>query len=94
MQIIPSDCVVAAFDTRRAVDSLFVKPIEEQWAQRMRKIVTTEQNMFIALGIKADLSNYPSNPVFLLDEPFEAAGLRFSEIRLNNYAWYAKYAPP
>ena len=59
----------------------------------MRKIVTTEQNMFIALGIKADLSNYPSNPVLLFDEPFEAAGLRFSEIRLNNYARYAEYAP-
>ena len=59
----------------------------------MRKIVTTEQNMFIALGIKADLSNRPTGPVLLLDEPLEAAGLRFTEIRLNNYAGYANHAP-
>jgi len=92
-KIIKSDFVLAAFDTRRAVDSLFAKPLEERWAKQMRKIVTTEQNMFIALGIKADLSNYPSGPVLLLDEPLEAAGLRFTEIRLNNYAGYANHAP-
>jgi len=92
-KIIKSDFVIAAFDTRRAVDSLFAKPLEERWAKQMRKIVTTEQNMFIALGIKADLSNYPSGPVLLLDEPLEAAGLRFTEIRLNNYAGYANHAP-
>ena len=92
-KIIKSDFVIAAFDTRRAVDSLFAKPLEERWAKQMRKIVTTEQNMFIALGIKADLSNYPPGPVLLLDEPLEAAGLRFTEIRLNNYAGYANHAP-
>ena len=92
-KIIKSDFVIAAFDTRRAVDSLFAKPLEERWAKQMRKIVTTEQNMFIALGIKADLSNRPTGPVLLLDEPLEAAGLRFTEIRLNNYAGYANHAP-
>lgn len=92
-EIVKSDFVVAAFDTRRAVDSLFAKPLEERWAKQMRKIVTTEQNMFIALGIKADLSNRPTGPVLLLDEPLEAAGLRFTEIRLNNYAGYANHAP-
>ncbi|MCR5401108.1 MAG: NAD(P)/FAD-dependent oxidoreductase [Treponema sp.] len=67
----------------------------DKWAEKMRKNVITEQNMFVCLGVKADLKDYPRGIVYPLsdDKPFEAGGLKFKELRINNYALYEKHAP-
>ncbi len=92
-QFIPADAVIITQDTRRAIDTLFNPPLEERWVHRMRKVIVTEQNMFIGLGIKADLSKYPRGIIFPLETPFKAGGLEFKELRINNYALYNGYAP-
>jgi phytoene dehydrogenase-like protein len=90
---VPADKVIITQDTRQAVDSLFNPPLNEKWAQKMRKIVVSEQNIFLCLGIKADLTKYPRGFVIPLDTPFEAAGLSFGELCLHNYAQYEGHAP-
>ena len=91
--LIPADKIIITLDTRQAVDTLFSSPLDEKWADKMRRTIVSEQNMFLCMGIKADLSNYPRAPVIPLDTPFEAGGLSFNQIRINNYADYKGYAP-
>ena len=88
-----ADAVIVTQDARRAVDSLFDEPIHGDWTDKLRKNVVTEQNMFISLGVKADLSALPYCCILPLEKPFEYAGLKFNEIRINNYARYPEHAP-
>ena len=92
---IEADAVICSQDTRVAIDSLFEKPLENEWAKQMRENVVGEQNMFICLGIKKDLSHLPYCCIFPLpeDQPFEYAGLKVTELRINNYAKYKAHAP-
>ena len=92
---IEADAVICSQDMRVAIDTLFEKPIKCHWARQMRRNVVGEQNMFICLGIKKDLSHLPYCCVFPLpeNEPFEYAGLKVTEIRINNYAKYKAHAP-
>lgn len=92
-KLIKADNVLVTADTRKIIDSLFEKPLEEKWVQKMRKGIVSEQTMFIAYGIKADLSAYPRGFIIPLEKPFEAAGLKFGELRINNYAQYPEHAP-
>ncbi len=88
------DAVIVTQDTRQAIDTLFEKPLEESWTQNMRKSIISEQNMFVALGVKADLKQYPRSMIFPLEEPFEAGGLTFQHLGINNYASYTdKHSP-
>jgi phytoene dehydrogenase-like protein len=91
--LIPADKVIITQDTRQAIDTLFNPPLAEKWAQKMRKTIVSEQNMFLCLGIKADLSKYPRGFVIPLDAPLEAAGLSFEELCIHNYAGYKGHAP-
>ncbi|MCR4580026.1 MAG: FAD-dependent oxidoreductase, partial [Treponema sp.] len=91
--LIEADAVIVTQDTRVAIDNLFEKPLDCEWAERMRKNVVGEQNMFICLGIKKDLSHLPYCCIFPLDEPFEYAGLKVTELRINNYSKYKAHAP-
>jgi len=91
--VIPADRVIVTLDTRKAVDTLFTPQLDERWVCKMRKIVISEQNMFLCVGIKADLSNYPAGFVIPLDPPLEAAGLTYSELCLHNYSRYDAHAP-
>jgi phytoene dehydrogenase-like protein len=45
------------------------------------------------MGVKADLSKLPYCCVFPLEEPFEYAGCKWSELRIYNYAAYKEHAP-
>lgn len=92
-EIIPCDAVIVTEDARKAIDTLFDGNFKDKWADQMRKNVVTEQNMFVCLGIKADLKAYPKGIVYPLDEPFEAGGLTFTELRINNYATYENHSP-
>ena len=88
-----ADAVIVTQDARAAVDSLFDTMIDEPWVNSMRHNVITEQNIFIGLGVKADLSNLPYCCVFPLEKPFEYAGGKWTELRLFNYAAYKDHAP-
>lgn len=92
-EIVRSDAVIVTEDSRKAIDTLFEKDFSEPWAKSLRKNLVTEQNMFVCLGIKADLKDYPRGIVYPLKEPFEAGGLYFNELRINNYALYENHAP-
>lgn len=95
-EFIPCDAVIVTEDARKAIDTLFDENFRDKWADKMRKNVVTEQNMFVCLGIKADLKNYPKGIIFPLDEPngtLKAGGLEFKELRINNYASYEKHSP-
>lgn len=88
-----ADAVIISQDTRAAIDKLFAKPFEEKWTAKMRKNVTPDQNIFISLGIKADLSQLPYAIVLPLKKPLEYAGCQWTELRLNNYARYKDHSP-
>lgn len=92
-RFIPADAVIVTQDALKAVDTLFVPPLNEKWTQKMRSRIITEQTMFIGLGVKADLKNLPRGIIFPLEQPFSAGGLEFNELRINNYARYPEHAP-
>ena len=90
---IEADAVIVTQDARAAVDTLFDTMIDEPWVNTMRHEAVTEQNMFIGLGVKADLSHLPYCCVFPLEKPFEYAGCKWDELRVYNYAAYKDHAP-
>ena len=71
----------------------FEEPLQSPEINSIRENAIGEQNMFICLGVKTDLIKYPYTSVLPLDEPFEYAGCKFNEIRINNYAKYKDHAP-
>ena len=88
-----ADAVIISQDARAAVDCLFDEMIDEPWVNTMRHESVTEQNIFIGLGVKADLSRLPYCCVFPLEKPFEYAGCKWTELRVYNYAAYKDHAP-
>lgn len=90
---IEADAVIVTQDARAAVDCLFDTMIDEPWVNGMRHNTVTEQNVFIGLGVKADLSRLPYCCVFPLEKPFEYAGCKWTELRVYNYAAYKDHAP-
>ena len=56
---IASDAVVISSDARTAIDKLFPEPLETRWARRLRSKLRTAQCMFVAIGVRADLSGFP-----------------------------------
>ncbi len=90
---IPADAVIVAQDTRKTVEDLFEIPLKERWVSKMKKKVVSEQNIFIALGVKCDLKNYPKCVVFPLEKPFNAGGVEFTQFRINNYSLYENHSP-
>ena len=90
---IEADAVIITQDARAAVDSLFDTMIDEPWVNTMRHEAVTEQNIFIGLGVKADLSRLPYCCVYPLEKPFEYAGCKWTELRIYNYSAYKEHAP-
>lgn len=92
-ETLQADAVIISMDARKAIDKLFGEPLQERWAQRMRKHLKTTQCMFIGLGIKADLSAYPRSMQLVLPRPFTVASITYKTLVVNNYAQEAAYAP-
>ena len=88
-----ADAVIITQDARNAVDTLFDTMIDEPWVNKMRRNAISEQNVFVCLGVKADLSHVPYTCVLPLEKPFEYCGCKWNEIRINNYSKYKDYAP-
>ena len=92
-EFVPCDAVIVTQDTRQAIDTLFNPPLNEHWANVMRKNAIGEQNMFVCLGVKATFKHLPKAVVYPLEKPFEAGGLKFDELRINNYSEYQDHSP-
>lgn len=92
-ETIAADAVIVTQDTLRAIDTLFDEPIREPWAERMRRETEPVLNVFVGLGVQADLSDMPANCTFPLEEPIRIGELAFDSLGYNNYAGFAGYAP-
>lgn len=92
-EVLGADAVVISMDARTAIDKLFKEPLQDSWAQKMRKGLRTTQCMFLGVGVKADLSAWPRSMQIVLPEPLHAAGRTYNTIVVNNYAGVAGYAP-
>ena len=90
---ISGDAVIVTQDTLRAVDTLFDQPIHEPWTEQIRKDTDVMMNVFIGIGVQADLSELPSSCTFPTTEPIQIGELKFDHIGLNNYAGFSGYAP-
>lgn len=91
--LLSADAVIISVDARTAIDKLFERPLQDRWARRMRKGLETTQCMFIGLGIKAPLAQWPRSMQIVLKRPLEAGGLSYGTIIVNNYSRDAEYAP-
>ena len=92
-EILPCDAVIVTQDMRNAIDNLFDRMIDNPLASKIRKNVVSEQNVFVCLGVKADLSRLPQAMIFPLKESFEIAGVKYNDLRIYNYAKYENRAP-
>lgn len=91
--LLSADAVIITQDAYVAVDSLFEEKVSDKWVKTMKKHTKGEQNMFISFGVKKNYSNLPYCMILPLDKPFEYGGLKFTEIRLNNYSKYKDLSP-
>ncbi len=90
---INADAVIVTQDALVAIDTLFDSPIQEPWAQKMRKSIKPVLNTFISVGVEADLSDVPESLTFITDESLLCGGVQEYTISINNYAGYKGYAP-
>ena len=92
-ETIAADAVIVTKDTLSAIDTLFDEPIQERWAEKMRRLAAPILNVFVGLGIEADLKDLPESLTFPLHEPLKIGNLTYPCIGINNYAGFAGYAP-
>ncbi len=88
-----ADAVVISMDARSAIDKLFKMPLQEIWAQKMRRSLRTTQCMFLGAGIRTDLSAWPRSMQLVLPQPLRASGHIYKTLVVNNYADVKSYAP-
>lgn len=92
-EAIKADAVIVTRDTLSAIDTLFDEPIHEPWAEKMRKETAPMMNVFVGLGVEADLCDMPLNNTFPLNETIQVGNLTYDCLGFNNYSGYAGYAP-
>ena len=88
-----ADCVIIAFDTCTALNTLFEEPLKEKWAWKLAQGVDSEHCSLLSLGIKKDLSYLPSTMRLHLKEPIVMAGREYSTLWMYHYSSREGYAP-
>jgi len=91
-EYMPSDAVIVTADTM-AIDYLFNAPLKADWLDEMRKVTEPTMNVFVSLGVEADLKNYPKTYVFKLGKPIILASQTYEFLSVNNYAQDPAYSP-
>ena len=91
--VVSADAVIVTQDTRAAIDQLFDEPIHEPWAEKMRAETLPMLNVFVGLGVEADLTDLPESNTFPLREPLKIGDITLTNIGFNNYARVKGYAP-
>jgi len=92
-QTIESDAVIVTQDTLSAIDTLFDEPIHEPWAEQMRSETEVLTDVFIGIGVEADLSELPLNCFFPASKPIQVGDITYEYVGFNNYAGFSGYAP-
>ena len=92
-ELIEADAVVISADARSAIDKLFTQPLQDTWARKMRKGLETTQCMFLGLGVKTPLSNWPRSMQVVLHKPLQAAGNTYDSLVVNIYPHETGFAP-
>jgi len=92
-EVVPYDAVIITQDTLSAIDTLFDTPLHESWAEQMRNDTHPMLDVFVGLGVEADLSALPEQIMFPAAEPIRIGELAFENVVFNNYAGYEGYAP-
>jgi phytoene dehydrogenase-like protein len=90
---VPADAVIVTLDTRVAIDTMFDEPLREAWAEQMRAKTEPMLDVFIGLGVEADLSGLPESETFFAREPIRCGNVETRCIGFYNYAAYEGYAP-
>lgn len=88
-----ADAVIVTQDTLTAIDKLFDKPLNDTWMNNLRKNTSPMLNVFVSLGIEADLSALPESLIFSLKKPLRIGNVETYSLNINNYAIYEGYAP-
>jgi phytoene dehydrogenase-like protein len=91
--VVAADAVIVTKDTLSAIDDLFAEPIHEPWAEQMRNNTYPMMDVFVGLGVQADLSELPANCYFPVEKPIQIGSVSYDSIGFNNYAGFAGYAP-
>ncbi len=91
-KLIAAHAVIITADTMTA-DSLFKEKPESRWLDEMREITEPTMNIFISLGIDADLSRYNKTFTFELKQPIKLAKQSYESLSVNNYAGDSHYSP-
>ena len=89
---LPADAVIVTADTM-AIDHLFETPPQADWLEEMKRVTEPTMNIFICLGVAADLKKYPHSGVFKLDKPIAFADQTYEYLSINNYADDPHYSP-
>lgn len=92
------DAVVCSCDLMAAeklFDSESLPKKQKKIFEKVKSSIVPEMTMFLCYGVNADLSKYPKGIVIPLsdNEMFEAGGIKFTELRINNYAEYRDITP-
>jgi len=88
-----ADEVLITIDTRRAIDTLFERPLHEKWTPALKHGIPTEQVMMLSIGVKTDLNHYPGSMRWVLDEPIVAGGVEYKILPVDNYSQITEYSP-
>lgn len=91
--IVEADAVIISVDARTAIDKLFAEPLQDRWAAKMRAGLKTTQCMYIGLGLKTSLAQWPGSMQIVLKKPLQAAGRSYDTLVVNNYSRVKDYAP-
>lgn len=92
-ETVPADAVIVTQDTLAAIDMLFDRPLDEPWMREMRKNTLPMLNVFIGMGVEADLSALPGSLMFSLEKPVTVGSVAIESLGVYNYAAYEGYAP-
>lgn len=70
----PSDDVIVATDTVKALNTFFDKPIAEKWTERLNRFSDPQTCMFLSVGVEDPLENQHESLRIGLERPLEVAG--------------------
>ena len=92
-ETLEADAVIISADARTAIDRLFREPLQDRWARKMRRGLETTQCMFMGIGLRTSLPDWPRSMQVVLRKPFQAAGLTFGTLVVDNYSRETDFAP-
>ena len=88
----PADAVIVASDTMK-IEHLFRVQPKAPWLDEMRKNTEPTMCTFVSLGINADLTKYPKEVTFKLEDPLRVATFDHESLRISNYANDSHFSP-